>query len=362
MSLRARLAAADWRGLAVALLIGTAGGAVFEFFRMPLGWLMGAMFASTIAAVAGVRFSVPPALRAAMLAVLGLMMGSGFSPETLGHVARWAITVAGLIPYLIVVAGLSAIYLYRVIGYDIKTAVFSAVPGGFVEMTTIGREMGADVRTIALIHSVRVLITVFSLPIWFRVVEGFIAPPGGAFGVGRPPPDLTDIAVLTACAAIGMVLARLLRLPGGVLLGPLFISALAHLVGVTHSRPPDILISVAQVVVGVGIGALFRGIPRRQIVDTAAAGLGMVAIMLAATFACAWLFGVVTGLDGTTILVAYAPGGLTEMGLVALALGLDIAFVATHHVARLLMILVAAPLVAGVVARRSRTGPGKLAG
>lgn len=354
----ARLRGVDWRGVVFALAIGTAGGWMFEWFRMPLGWLMGAMFASTAAALAGVRLAIPKPLHATMVAVLGLMLGGGFSQEMIGHVARWATTIASLVPYVVVVAGLAALYLHRIIGYDARTAVFAAVPGGFIEMTTLAREMGADVRTVALIHSVRVLITVFSLPIWFRVVEGYIAPPGGAFAAGRPPPGLEDIGVLAACAAVGIVVARAVRLPGGVLLGPLFASAVAHLVGLTESRPPDALIAVAQVIVGTGIGVLFLGIPRRQVLTTMSIGLGMVAIMLGATLGSAYLLALATGFSGAVLLVAYAPGGLSEMGLVALALGMDVAFVATHHVARLLLIVISAPLAAKLLDSRLRRRSG----
>jgi uncharacterized membrane protein AbrB (regulator of aidB expression) len=52
-----------------------------------------------------------------------------------------------------------------------------------------------------------------------------------------------------------------------------------------------------------------------------------------------------TGQSADQILLAYAPGGLTEMSLVALALNAEAAFVATHHVVRILMVIVAAPLL-----------------
>ena len=44
-------------------------------------------------------------------------------------------------------------------------------------------------------------------------------------------------------------------------------------------------------------------------------------------------------------LLAFAPGGLAEMSLIALALGIDAAYVSSHHVVRIFMIIVAAPLV-----------------
>jgi hypothetical protein len=52
-----------------------------------------------------------------------------------------------------------------------------------------------------------------------------------------------------------------------------------------------------------------------------------------------------TGLSAEQILLAYAPGGLTEMSLVALALHAEAAFVATHHVVRIFLVIVAAPIL-----------------
>ena len=43
--------------------------------------------------------------------------------------------------------------------------------------------------------------------------------------------------------------------------------------------------------------------------------------------------------------MGYAPGGLAEMSLIALSLGIETAFVATHHVIRIGLIVVVAPLV-----------------
>jgi hypothetical protein len=52
-----------------------------------------------------------------------------------------------------------------------------------------------------------------------------------------------------------------------------------------------------------------------------------------------------SGISFAPIVLAFAPGGLAEMSLIALALGIETAFVATHHVARIAMIVIAAPLV-----------------
>ena len=50
------------------------------------------------------------------------------------------------------------------------------------------------------------------------------------------------------------------------------------------------------------------------------------------------------GLPIAALVLAFAPGGLAEMSLIALALGVDPAFVSSHHVVRIFLVVVLAPL------------------
>ena len=53
-------------------------------------------------------------------------------------------------------------------------------------------------------------------------------------------------------------------------------------------------------------------------------------------------------------MLCYAPGGFAEMSLIGLALGIEIAMVATHHLFRLFLILLTSPLVSRFVLKRGR--------
>ena len=67
--------------------------------------------------------------------------------------------------------------------------------------------------------------------------------------------------------------------------------------------------------------------------------------MLGAAVTFAVVLAGATGFDWRSILLVYAPGGTAEMSLIALSLGIDIAFVATHHVVRISFIVIVAPLL-----------------
>jgi uncharacterized membrane protein AbrB (regulator of aidB expression) len=67
--------------------------------------------------------------------------------------------------------------------------------------------------------------------------------------------------------------------------------------------------------------------------------------MLVFTFLAALVLAPLTGIPKAPIVLAFAPGGLAEMSVIALSLGIETAFVATHHVARIAMIVIGAPIV-----------------
>jgi uncharacterized membrane protein AbrB (regulator of aidB expression) len=162
---------ADLLRLTKALAIGTVGGALFFTLNMPLAWMMGAMVLTTLAALFGVSLHVPGHLRSVMVAILGVLLGSTFTPEALDKVLEWPITLASLALYLLgstftpealdkvlewpitlaslalylmVVTGMLYVYFRRVMGFDPATAYFSATPGGLNEMVIVGRAMGGE--------------------------------------------------------------------------------------------------------------------------------------------------------------------------------------------------------------------------
>jgi hypothetical protein len=336
---------ADFLRLTKALAIGTAGGALFFALNMPLAWMMGAMVLTTLAALFGVSLHVPGRLRAVMVAILGVLLGSTFTPEALDRVLEWPITLASLVLYLVVVTGMLYFYFRRVMGFDPATAYFSATPGGLNEMVIVGRAMGGDDRAIALVHGARILLVVLTLPFWFRYAYG-VGSAGGGAGTGTLAGlGWLDGSVLVACAIVGPIIGKLLRLPAYRLVGPMLASAAVHIAGLTGSAPPMELVATAQVVIGSAIGARFAGSPLKWVLKIIAASIGSTSLMLGATLAFAWVLAPLSGIPFAPIVLAFAPGGLAEMSLIALALGIETAFVATHHVARIAMIVIAAPLV-----------------
>ena len=329
------------------LAIGCGGGLVFAFFEVPLAWMLGAMVATTLGALQGQPLLVPPRLRMPMIAVLGAVLGASFTPSTGGDLLHWWPTLVCLGVYALGLMALLYVYLRRVVGFDPVTAYFSAAPGGLTEMVLAGAALGGDERSIALMHGGRVLLVALIVPLWFRYLTGI--EPGEAVavaGAGAPAVRPEDPALLLLCAALGLLLGKRLRLPAGHLVGPLILSALAHAGGLVRSAPPDSLAAVAQVVVGCAVGARFASVAPGRVLRILGASMLSTAIALGIASACAFGLATATGFGWHSVMLAFAPGGLSEMTLIALALGIEPAFVATHHLARICLLVIGAPLAA----------------
>jgi len=306
-------------GLTLALAVGAAGGTLFHLLGMPLAWMIGSMVFTTVAAVSGAPVHMFQRLRNVMIAVLGVMLGSAFTPDILDHALRWSGSLAALVAYVAIATALCTAYYRRVGGYDPVTAYFAAAPGGLSEMTLVGTAMGGDERAISLSHAARILLIVLIVPFGFRLLGGYR--PGGPPGGGIALVAASDIAVLLACGVLGYLLADRARLPAAPLVGPMVLSAATHLFGLTASQPPAEVIAVAQVVVGTAIGCRFVGTRPLVMARAISLACGATLILLAASAACGLALAALLDLPAAGAFLGFAPGGLAEMSLIALALG-----------------------------------------
>jgi membrane AbrB-like protein len=330
--------------IAAGLTLGTLGGGLFYALSLPLPWMLGALFFTLVAAVAGLPVLAPTRLRPAIVAIIGVLLGSSFTPGVLGQVGEAAVTLGILCVYLLAVAAV-IVPFYRYVGrMDWATAYFAGMPGGLTEMIEFGEARGANVPAIVLAHALRIVVTIALMAILFRVILGHQV--GAAPLAAGPALTATDALILAASALVGSLLGNVLRLPAPTFLGPMILSAAAHMSALTASAPPPVLVIAAQVILGTILGCRFLGIPlamlgRAGLLSLGATLLTLVLALVAGLAMQAW-----AGVAVDQALLALAPGGLTEMGLIALAIHADVAFVALHHVARILFVLVLAPLAA----------------
>ena len=66
--------------IGLALIIGVASGWLFNLAKMPLPWMLGPMFGNFLATIIGLPVIGPKRLRPFVGVVIGVMLGSSFTP------------------------------------------------------------------------------------------------------------------------------------------------------------------------------------------------------------------------------------------------------------------------------------------
>lgn len=322
---------------------------------MPLPWMLGAMIAVTIAALGRTPVRAPLLLRTAMVPVLGVLLGSGFYPGMFDAAGEWVVTLIAM-PFFIVLSFAAAFFVYRKIGgYDPITAYFSSAPGGLTDMMLVGAAMGGVERKIALAHSSRILFVVTGVALVYGLALDVRATGDARPYIGFADMDAVELALLAICALAGALLGPRIGLPAPQILGPMILSGGVHFVGLTDAPPPTLLVNAAQVVLGTAIGCRFAGVALSEVFRDVALAVLASSTMLIAAFCAASIVAVLAAAPIAEVFLAFSPGGLAEMGLLGLALGADIAYVASMHVVRITLVIGLAPLVFRMLGRQRRT-------
>ena len=156
--------------------------------------------------------------------------------------------------------------------------------------------------------------------------------------------DFNDLAILCAAGLAGAFVSERLHIPGGIMIVPMLFTAALELSGVTSAKPPGELVIIAQIVLGAGIGGRCIGVELKEIGDAVKHASSYVLIMLTLTALSAWLLLELGNIAFWPGMLSFAPGGLAEMSLIALALGLNVGFIATIHTVRILIVVLAGPV------------------
>ncbi len=327
-----------------AFLTAGLGVAVFHGLNLPLPWLLGPIFACLFAALLGMPMSGFKPLNDAMRTVLGVAVGATLTPAVIATFPGMWPTLL-LVPVMVLAIGVAGVpYFRRVWGYDFPTAYYSTMPGGLQDMLVFGEEAGGKVRTLSLIHATRVMVIVVALPFILKGIwEADLSNPPG---VPLTTVPWRELALMVLCAALGWWGAKRLGMFGASILGPLIVAGAAAMAGLLENRPPAEAIWAAQFFIGMAIGSKYAGITLAEVRRDVVAALGFCLILILLTVLFVEAIYALELAPGQEALLAFAPGGQAELTVLALIVGADVAFVVAHHVLRIFVVILGAPIAA----------------
>ena len=247
-------------------------------------------------------------------------------------------------------------YLKFVHGWDTLSALFAAAPGALAQAMALAQDTGANVRAIAMVQTVRLFILAVALPIAFAAfgVAGLPPPRGGG---GPMLQSVVELAVLVAASAGAGWLAFRFRMPGGLIVGAMAASGVLHGGGWVHAFLPVPIAICSFIVMGAMIGTRLGGADFRSLARLGLVGIG--ALLVGTTVGCLFAAVVAWGLNLrlADVVMAYAPGAIEAMTIIAFALHLDPVFVGVHHLARFTFMSLVLPAAVGLIrAYENRNG------
>lgn len=338
-----------WAGL---LMVSLVLAGLLEWAAFPAALLLGPMLAAIAFGVGGTSIRAPRWSFTAAQALIGCLIAHSFTPSILVTVAAgWDMLL--LVVSTTIAAGAAVGWvLTRAKVLPGTTAAWGSSPGGASAMVALAAEFGADVRLVAFMQYLRVVVVVLTASAVTRLFVGSAPPPPSAADIWVLPPFLPFIATL-AIAAIGAVLALRMRVPAGAMIGPMVLGTALHAAGLVEIVLPPWLMGLAYAGLGwtVGLGfnrAIFlyalRAVPKLLLATF---------LLIALCAASAWLLTLVLHIDPLSAYLATSPGGLDSIAIIVVGSHADAPLVLAAQTLRLFLVLATGPALARLIARHA---------
>ncbi|WP_226625066.1 AbrB family transcriptional regulator [Alloyangia pacifica] len=351
----ARLTSARLPAWLALFLLSALLGTGLELVHFPAALLLGPMLAAIALAASGLlsgrrAISTPRPLFELAQAAVGTMIAGQIPASVLPEIARdWPLFAAGVVSVIIAAALLGYVLAIRQV-LPGSAAVWGSSPGAAQAMVFLAEAHGADIRLVAVMQYLRVVMVAAGASLVARLWVG--APELASTPVPWfPAPDrgLLDALILIV---LGIGLTRLTRMAAGTFLIPLLLGALANGLGWLTPVTPAWMMALAYAVIGWTIGLRFsrdilrhtaRALPRLILSVLLLMGLcGLMAVALV----------VFAEVDPLTAYLATSPGGADSVAVIAAASNVDMAFVMAMQTLRFIIVLATGPMIARFVAAR----------
>lgn len=337
---------------------------LLEYLKIPAALLLAPMLSAIFLSLAAIDLKINSRLFTLAQGIIGCMIGASITPNIIREVLTdWPIFVGGVVSVILAATAIGY-YLAKKQILPGTTAIWGAAAGGASAMVIMAEAYGADVRLVAVMQYMRVVLVALtaaalahflapdSIPIaglaHFLISDTRFPAISGFF----PPFSPTDLFLTLVIAFGAAYFARFtLNLAAGGLLLPFMITVILQNSGLFYLVLPPWLLAFFYMIIGWNIGLRFD----RAIVKHA---MGLLPILLLSTISLMTLCGVfavilsrVTHVDLLTAYLATSPGGVDSISIIAADSHVNLPFVMAYQSVRFLLVTLTGPLIASATAK-----------
>lgn len=333
------------------------GGYIASWLNTPLPYMLGSLVTTGALVLfwngaIPEDYKFPMNFRMVFLSIIGVTIGTRVTPDVIMALPNYLPSFALLTLFVFAAHFLNYQIFRKIGGYDHPTAFYSGTPGGLIEAIAMGEASGANVAILTIQQFLRIIALIALMPIGMSIWYG--EPVGSASGLSfaQAGADLHAMPLVLLLGVMGMWLGVRLRIPAGQLTGPMFIAAIATMSGLTDMSVPQWVVNLCQIVIGTSLGIRFVGLKGSTLVRASWLSVLSVTGMLGMALACAMILVPITGLPADVLLISFAPGGVTEMALIALSLHANPALVTMHHIYRIIVTVIEMTIMVRITKRK----------
>jgi uncharacterized protein len=302
--------------------------------------------ALALPAVAPAR--VPRPIGVAAQGVLGVYIATMVNRDAVTALgADWPIVLGVAIATLVlsIVAG-ALLGIHR----DVSplTGSLALVAGGASGLVAIARELGGDDRVVAVVQYLRVALVTASMPVVVTLI--YHADKSHHADLSQQTdsaPWYLSIAMMTVLIVAGVALGRAVRLPGSGLLGPMTLTIVLQLTGMSFGLSvPMLLVQAGYMFIGWQAGLAFTRDALRAVGRLLPFAITLIVVLGVGTAGLGVVLAHVAGLTPLEGYLATSPGGVYAVLATAVETGSNVTFIIAAQVVRILLMLFTAPLLA----------------
>jgi membrane AbrB-like protein len=233
------------------------------------------------------------------------------------------------------------------------TGSLALVAGGASGLVAIARELGGDDRVVAVVQYLRVALVTASMPVVVTLV--YHADKSHHADLRRQTdaaPWYLSVAMMAVLIVVGAAGGLLIRLPGAGLLGPMALTVVLQVTGLSFGLSvPMILVQAGYMFIGWQAGVAFTRDALRAVGRLLPAAIALIVVLGVGTAGLGVVLADVAGLTPLEGYLATSPGGVYAVLATAVETGSNVTFVIAAQVVRILLMLFTAPLLARIVIR-----------
>ena len=333
----------------IILIISFPSAIVAEYFKIPLAWMLGPMLTISIATLSGLKLKMPKLALSVILIILGLYIGNYIDEKLLRQTHKWIGTSAIMFIYIMICIIFVSKYLEKFANYEKKTSLFSAAPGGLGPLVMLAEHEKSDISQVATSHLIRLIVIITAFPF---VVNQFANETILEEEFNFLDQNHYELIYLLIASVILIYVFDRVRVPAPLLSGTLVASGVLQISDVAYYQLPTQSIDFGLLILGASVGCRFAGKTIKEIYSNTKHSI--VATLLLVLFSIIAAVAATFVIDKSffSLLLAYCPGGIYEVAVIAIAFDLDPEFVSFHHIVRLLMILFTVPVVVKILNKK----------